>query len=340
MIKLLKDILSYLRFKFIDTNYSVGFFCENNYIYHYLKPYIELKSKKNNILIISFEKLDLYNDKNIKLYFFRSNFFRELFFLSHNLKVLYSSTPDLNKTIFKKSKFSNCKYVYLQHSPVSLTMAYNSNAFDNFDAVQAINTFQYDEMKEIKTKKKLKTKIFKGKYLYLSTYISKIQNYKADVLIAPSWNSKFYDLKCHLKLRELLKKNNISFLLRPHPMSIAKKEITFQELDNNKIRYDLSSKAKLNSFRFLISDWSGIFIEFAVVKNYQAHLINTPKKILNKNYQDYSIKPIEISMRNIFGKSFEVEDLNNLVQDLIKKKENFKNLDNNYLKNKTRDIFF
>ncbi len=80
MIKLLKDILSYLRFKFIDTNYSVGFFCENNYIYHYLKPYIELKSKKNNILIISFEKLDLYNDKNIKLYFFRSNFFRELFF--------------------------------------------------------------------------------------------------------------------------------------------------------------------------------------------------------------------------------------------------------------------
>ena len=45
-------------------------------------------------------------------------------------------------------------------------------------------------------------------------------------------------------------------------------------------------------------------------------------------------------MRNIFGKSFDVEDLNNLVQDLIKKKENFKDLDNNYLKNKTRDIFF
>lgn len=340
MIKLLKDILSYLRFKFIDTNYSVGFFCENNYIYHYLKPYIELKSKKNNILIISFEKLDLYNDKNIKLYFFRSNFFRELFFLSHNLKVLYSSTPDLNNTIFKKSKFSKCKYVYLQHSPVSLTMAYNSNAFDNFDAVQAINTFQYDEMKEIKTIKRLKTKIFKGKYLYLSTHISEIKNYKADVLVAPSWNSKFYDLKCHLKLKELLEKNDISFLLRPHPMSISQKEITFQELDNNKIRYDLSAKAKLNHYRFLISDWSGIFIEFAIVKNYQAHLINTPKKILNKNYQDFIKKPIEITMRNIFGQSFEVEDLNNLVRDIIKKKENYKNLDNDYLKNKIRDIFF
>ena len=53
------------------------------------------------------------------------------------------------------------------------------------------------------------------------------------------------------KIERIIEKNNISFSLRPHPMSIAKKEITFQELDNNKIRYDLSSKAKLNSFRFL-----------------------------------------------------------------------------------------
>ena len=49
-------------------------------------------------------------------------------------------------------------------------MAYNSNAFDNFDAVQAINTFQYDEMKEIKTK--TKDKNFKENiYIYRLTYL-------------------------------------------------------------------------------------------------------------------------------------------------------------------------
>ena len=37
------------------------------------------------------------------------------------------------------------------------------------DLILHINTFQYDEMKEIKTKKKLKTKIFKGKF-FLKIY--------------------------------------------------------------------------------------------------------------------------------------------------------------------------
>lgn len=340
MINFLKDIFSFLRFIFNCLDNKLGFFCENNYIFYYLKPYIESKSKKKNVIIISFENLDFENKKNIKLHIFRTNFFRELVFLSLNLKILYSSTPDLNNTIFKKSKFSKCKYIYLQHSPVSLTMIYNFNAFDAFDAVQTINTFQYDEMREIKIKKKLKTKIFKGKYLYLSNYKYEIQNYEADVLIAPSWNSKFYDYKCHLKLNELLKKNNINFLLRPHPMSIVKKEITYKELENNNINYDLSPKAKLNKFKFLISDWSGIFIEFAIISNRPAYLINTPKKILNQNYQDYSKVPIEILTRNIFGKTFEIKNLNNLVFDIKEKKENFKDLDEKNFKNKIDDIFF
>ena len=180
----------------------------------------------------------------------------------------------------------------------------NSKAFDAFDAVQTINTFQYDEMIEMKTIKNLKTKVFKGKYLYLSDYKFEAKNCKTDLLIAPSWNSKFYDLKCHIKLKELLEKNNISFILRPHPMSIVKKEVTYQELEKNKIKYDISPKAQLDKFEFLISDWSGIFIEFAIISNFPAHLINTPKKILNKNYQDYGKKPIEIATRNIFAKNF------------------------------------
>lgn len=339
MIKLLEDIFSYLRLKFHSSN-SVGFFCENNYIFQYLKPYIEKKSKKKIVIIISFEEIKFENQKNIKLYIFKTNFFREVVFLTLNLKFLYSSTPDLNNTIFKKSKFSNCKYIYLQHAPVSLTMVYNAKAFDAFDAVQTINTFQYDEMREIKAIKNLNTKVFRGKYLYLSDYKSNKENYKIDLLIAPSWNSKFYDLKCHIKLKELLEKNNISFILRPHPMSIVKKEVTCQELEKNNIEYDLSPRAELNKFKFLISDWSGIFIEFAIVSNCPAYLINTPKKILNKNYQNYGKNPIEIATRSIFAKNFDVNDLSKLVQDIKEKKENFKKLDNNNLKNKIRDIFF
>ena len=344
MLKIFEDIRNYSQFKLNQSNFSVGFFCENNYILQYLKPYILLKSKKKKILVISFDKLNLENQNNIKIFVFKTKFFRELAFLTIKLNYLYSSTPGLNSTIFKKSKLSKCKYIYLQHAPVSLTMVYMPDAFDSFDAIQTINTFQFKEMNEIKNKKKLKIKVFRGKYIYLSNYKSEIESHETDLLIAPTWNSKFYELKCHLKLKELLEKNNISYILRPHPMSLIKKELSIEDLKKNNIKYDLSFKADLKKFRFLLSDWSGIFIEYAIVSNQLAYLINTPKKVLNENYENYNNSPIEVVTRNIFGKTFDIDNLDKLVQDLKKNKDNFeylqKNLKNKDLEKNIKDIFY
>ena len=135
-------MLSKIR-KITESNHRVGFFSENNYILKYLEPYILKKLKKEKILIISFEKIINNNLNGARIFVFYTQFFRELVFLTLKLKYLYSSTPDLNQTIFKKSKLSKCKYIYLQHTPVSLTMIYNENAYDAFDALQAINTFQF-----------------------------------------------------------------------------------------------------------------------------------------------------------------------------------------------------
>ena len=71
-----------------------------------------------------------------------------------------------------------------------------SNAFDAFDAVQAVNTFQFKEMKEIIIKKNLKSKVFKGRYLFLNNKVKNKYNGDLDLLIAPSWKSNFYRLKC------------------------------------------------------------------------------------------------------------------------------------------------
>ena len=328
MVKVFRDIFNYYLVKKKESDFSVGFFCENNYIFEYLKPYIINKCKKKKILLISFEKLNFEETNKIKICTFYTKFFRELVFLTLKLDYLYSSTTDLGQTIFRRSKFSKCKYIYLQHAPVSLTMIYNSNAFDLYDAVQAVNTYQFEEMKEMKIKRNLKTKVFKGKYLYLSEHISK--NYKSntyvsDLLIAPSWNSKFYQLNCHLQLKYLLEKNNINYILRPHPMSLKKKEIYLNDLKKNNIQFDISHKVNLNNFRFLISDWSGIFIEFAIISKRKAFLINTRKKILNKNYSVYKNIPMEISMRSILAKTFETNELEHLVKELKNKKNNFNN---------------
>ena len=134
MFTLIKDIVSFINLKKNTKEIRVGFFSENNFIYEYLEPYILNKLKKHKILVISFEDLskEYLNKKNV--FIFKTKLIQELVFLTLKLKYLYSSTPDLGYTIFKRTKFSSCKYIYLSHTPVSMTLIYRPNSFSNFGA--------------------------------------------------------------------------------------------------------------------------------------------------------------------------------------------------------------
>ena len=325
-----KDLINFFRYKRSEAICNVGFFCESSFIYNYIEPYIKKKIKKKNIIIISFE--DIYDediqDKNV--FVFKSNFFRELVFLTLNIKYLYSSTPDLNYTIFKKSKLNKCKYIYLQHTPVSLTMIYNEKAFNAFDAVQVISNFQYIEMLEIKKKFNLKTQIFKSKYLFTEKANKLSNDAIIDVLIAPTWNSNFYKLNCHKLLKKYFDQKQLSFKIRPHPMSYKKGEISKIELKNFQMEVDEDEFVNFKKYDFFVSDWSGLFIEYAILFKRKSYLINTPKKISNENYKNYSTLPIEISLRNILCKTYDTENLNELAEEIFIIKENF--LKSNYEK--------
>ena len=318
MIKFLKDIYSFYKLKLNESNYKVGFFCENNFIFEYLEPYIFNKSKKNEVLILSFENIENNLLKKKKFFVFYTKFFREFVFLTLRLRVLYTSTPDLDHSIFKKSKFSKCRYIYLSHTPVSLTMIYNSNSFDSFHAVQCTSKYHLKEMNEIIIKRNLKTRAFKSKYLFIKKLIekNKYQNPETDVLIAPTWNSSFYKLGCHISLKKLLIENKISFKLRVHPMSLTKKEISAKEIKQLDIPMDNLSMLNLFKYRYLITDWSGAFIEYAMIFKRKAFLINTPKKMVNQNYFEYDNKPIEIILRNILGKTYDIENIKDIVSSI------------------------
>ena len=295
IINFLKDLILFIEYKFKENRYDKGFFCENEFILNYLRPFIKSKNKRI-LLIISFEKIEKKFNEKTDIYVFKTNFFRELIFLTLRLKYLYSSTPDLENTIFKKSKFSKCKYIYIQHSPVSLNLIYREDAFDNFHAIQTISKFQNDEIKEIKKRRNLKIKIFKSKYHFIKDYnIIHEKKNEIDLLIAPSWNTNFYKLNCHIILHDYLSKNSIRYKLRPHPMSFKKNEISLSEIKKIGITLDTSKIINFNNIKFLISDWSGIFIEFALITKRKSFLINTPKKRNNLVYEKYINQPIEIT---------------------------------------------
>ena len=331
MIKFFIDLYNFIRLKRSKTIFRIGFFSENNFIYEYLEPYLLRKMKKHKILILSFEDInrDYLNLKNV--FIFKTKLFKEIVFLTLNLKYLYSSTPDLNFTIFKKSKFFKCKYIYLSHTPVSMNLIYRKNAFDHFDAVQATSVYQYKEMKEIIEKRNLKTKVFKSEYLFVKKQITKIKsnNFETDLLIAPTWNTNFYKTNCHLILNKLLKEYKISFKLRPHPASFKKKEISLSELQKKNIPVDNFNYIDFQKYNFLISDWTGIFIEYALIFKRRAFLINTQKKIVNSEYLKLQNEPIEISLRNTLARSYEISQIPEIIKEILSHKNLQKNKDSN-----------
>ena len=314
----LLDFVNFIIYKIKEKKFTIGFLCENKKILPYISDFII--GKKKNLVVISFEKLIPIHNKKENIYYLvlKTKFFQELFFLTLKIKYLYSSTPDLDNSYFRKSKFSKCKYIYLQHSPVSLTMIYDTNAFKNFDAIQAINKNQFLEIQEMNKKFNKNIKGFKSEYKFMKNFIIHKIEKKVDVLIAPTWNSSFYRLNLHINLVKLLNKSHLTYHFRPHYMSFTKNEISKDYFLRNKIILNLDDNLNLSFYNNLITDWSGIFLEFAYHNKKKAYLINTPKKVRNENYADFGIIPIEISSRNILAKEFEANGIELLVNEISK----------------------
>ena len=80
--------------------------------------------------------------------------------------------------------------------------------------------------------------------------------------------------------------------------------------------YQIFQSINFNDYHTIITDWSGIFIEYALLSNQKAFLINTPKKIVNNNYLNYENQPIEMSLRNVLGRTYEIRDIQNIIKEI------------------------
>ena len=66
-----------------------------------------------------------------------------------------------------------------------------------------------------------------------------------------------------MDIKTLLSEKNMRFSIRPHPTSFTKKEVSRLELETIGYKIDDNDEIDFYNFNVLISDWSGIFIEFS-----------------------------------------------------------------------------
>jgi len=331
---------------------SIVFYAENKASMNHFKSLIsELTENMNlNICYVTSVKddpmLSLQNNK-IQSFYIGGGAARTKFFLTLKARILIMDMPDLEQFHIRRSKVYHVHYIYLFHSMFSVHSYLRKGAIDHYDTIFCVGPHHINEIRQIEKVYGLPTKeLVHYGFARLDTLMKeRNQNFKNNyseklVLITPSYGEHNLLLECGIELIDILLKNNFKVLLRPHfrifedtPKLIETIVDKFDTNSNFILEHGIISTDSFNSSVCMISDWSGISLEYAFTFERPVIFIDVPKKILNPNFRDISLDPIEISIRHELGFVVSPNQLEN-IPNLI----NISNENNQVLKEKIKLI--
>ena len=252
---------------------------------------------------------------NLETFYIGMSNVRNYFFENVETDMMIMTMPDLHNYQIKRSSHK-VHYVYVQHSLVSLHCIYRHGAFDHYDTICAAGTHHVNEIRALEKKYQLpKKNIIELGYSRLD-YLSKTieQNLKSTneiktILIAPSWGPKgLIESGLGKKLVDRLIDLGLAVILRPHPQTLKFQEKKVHEITNqyrwNKnffFENNVSGERSFFNSDIMISDWSGVALEYALCFNKPVIFCEIPKKINNPNYEEINIEPIEVIIREDIG---------------------------------------
>jgi YidC/Oxa1 family membrane protein insertase len=330
-----------------DFERSIVFYAENEASMNHFRTLIfELTERMNfQICYITSVKNDQIlssKNKNILSFYIGEGAARTKFFLTLRAKILVMDMPDLDRYHIKRSKAYPVHYIYLFHSMFSIHSYLRKGALDNYDTIFCVGPHHVNELRTTEKLYGLKPKtIVNYGFGRLDTLLQEKEkfakpdsNLKDLILITPSYGDENLLEKCGIELIDTLLKSDFRVLLRPH----------FRTLRDSKELIDsIKNKFGKNpSFIFedgvippeyfhnsicMISDWSGISMEYAFTFERSVIFIDVPKKILNPDADDLPLEPIEISIRKKIGhivSTNNIREIQNIINNLNNNTEDFK----------------
>ena len=256
--------------------------------------------------------------------------------------VFVMTLPNLGTYHLKRSVHP-VHYVYLFHNMVSSHMTFKPGAFDHFDTIFCVGPHHIDEIRKTEILNGLpKKQLFKHGYGRLDSILKEVKihhhsssnNGKPKILIAPSWGKHGLLETKGEELVEILLNAEFNVVVRPHPETTkhSPKVInSIQKRFSNHPKFvfegTITSLKSLLQSDLMISDWSGVSLEYAFGLEKPVLFIDVPRKVNNPNYTKIDFVPIEDFIRHEIGYILppeQIKDIPLLIKTLLKNAPDFK----------------
>ena len=250
--------------------------------------------------------------------------------------------PDLQTFHIKRSKKFPVHYVYLFHSMFSIHSYLRKGALNNYDTIFCVGPHHINEIRETEKVYGLKSKnLINYGYGRLDTLLQERENFqrinhntKDLIIIAPSYGNNNLLEKCGLGLIDILLKLNFKVMLRPHFITLRDStklidsiKEKFGKNRNFVLESGIIPSDSFHNSLCMISDWSGISLEYAFALERPVLFVDVPKKINNPDFEKIHCETIETNIRREVGyviSSNELEEIPEKINSLFENTGKFR----------------
>ena len=322
---------------------------EDKRYYNVFKPIIE------ELINLEIPTIYYSSSEDDKIFEIKSDFLKSEFIGTGNkayaklnfieADICLMTTPNLDVFQLKRSKGVK-KYVHITHSSAE-TSTYCLYSLDFFDAVFLNGEHQIRDIRELEKKRNT---IIKDLYVVGNPYLDELSkmkesltkenNSKKTILIAPSWGMNCLFRRFGEKLLDNIVNSDYNIIIRPHPQSLISDKDIIDKFQNrykykNNVEWDFNrvNIYSLSKADIMISDFSGVIFDYAF-------LFEKPVIIPSFTFDKRGTDAIEIdeevwTFETIPKISFKLDENNfSNISQIIEDSINNETLKNNILKAK------
>ena len=315
-----------------NTEKAIVFYAEHEGYYPYFEGLIEKLTNEHDrtLCYITSDPDDpIFRETQSRIRAFYLNKLLAFFMAHVNCGVFVMTLTDPNQYHLKRS-VNPVHYIYMFHALVSTTMKYRYGAF-HYDSILCCGPHQAEEIRRHEEMNDLPAKtLVEAGYYRLEPIYEEYQKHSAvkspsigseTVLIAPSWGVANILESCGGRLIELLLEAGYEVIVRPHPETIRRSPNLVAEFASKfandphfTLEMSVSGDSSLLMADVLISDYSGVALEYAFGTERPVLYLDVTIKISNQRYAELGIDPLELSLRSEIGVVVSPKELESVPQ--------------------------